>query len=206
MWLPAAPCGATVRTAGVTVRRPPLFPIRREAYGCETREAFMSDDARPAPSLIPYERWTDDALRDVVARALESAAAEGLPGEHHFYVTFRTDHPGAKLPGHLKARFPQEMTIVLQHQFEALTVDRAARLFSVRLYFGGVPATLVVPFAALTGFADPAVRYGLRFQPSMEDAAGAGEAEPAAPAEKPEPEAPAQVVSLDAFRRRPGRD
>jgi hypothetical protein len=167
----------------------------------------MSDDARPAPSLIPYERWTDDALREVVARALELAAAEGLPGEHHYYLTFRTDHPQVKLPGHLKARYPQEMTIVLQHQFEALTVDRAAQLFSVRLYFGGVPATLVVPFSALTGFADPAVRYGLRFQPSMEAApepAAEGDAE--AGEARPAPEAPAQVVSLDAFRRRPARE
>lgn len=168
----------------------------------------MSDDARPAPSLIPYERWTDDSLREVVLRALELAAKDGLPGEHHFYLTFRTDHAGAKLPGHLKARYPQEMTIVLQHQFEALQVDRVGKTFSVRLYFGGVPATLVIPFAALTGFADPSVRYGLRFQPMMEPAEKTdGPAEEPAPAGKPaEPEGPAQVVSLDAFRRRPARD
>jgi hypothetical protein len=168
----------------------------------------MSDDVRPAESLIPYERWTDDALREVVLRALELAQREGLPGDHHYYVTFRTDHPGAKLPGHLRARYPQEMTIVLQHQFEALQVDRAAGQFSVRLYFGGVPATLAVPLAALTGFADPAVRYGLRFQPALEDAAAA---EPPAaeepPAPKPgEPDGQAQVVSLDAFRRKPARE
>jgi hypothetical protein len=168
----------------------------------------MSDDARPAESLIPYERWTDDALREVVLRALELAQREGLPGEHHYYVTFRTDHPGAKLPGHLKARYPQEMTIVLQHQFEALHVDRGAGLFSVRLYFGGVPATLVVPLAALTGFADPAVRYGLRFQPVIEDAAAAEPpAAEAPPAPTPgEPDGQAQVVSLDAFRRKPARE
>jgi hypothetical protein len=108
----------------------------------------------------------------------------------------------------LLSKYPDEMTIVLQHQFEALTVDRAARLFSVRLHFGGVPSTLVVPFAALTGFADPAVRYGLRFQPVMEQPAEpVAEDAPAAaePAAAP-PEAPAQVVSLDAFRRRPARD
>jgi len=168
----------------------------------------MSDDASPAPSLIPYERWTDDALREVVLRALELASKDGLPGEHHFYITFRTDHPAAKLPGHLRARYPQEMTIVLQHQFEALQVDRAANQFSVRLYFGGVPATLVVPFAALTGFADPAVRYGLRFQPALEGAVTAEAPEEAAAPPKPaaDGEAPAQVVSLDAFRRRPARD
>jgi hypothetical protein len=164
----------------------------------------MSDDARQAPGLIPYERWTEEALREVVLRALELAAAEGLPGEHHYYLTFRTDHPGTRLPGHLKAKYPQEMTIVLQHQFEALTVDRARRQFSVQLYFGGVPATLLVPFGALTGFADPSVRFGLRFEPIEAEAAP----EPAsAPAPAPaEPEGPAQVVSLDAFRRRPARD
>lgn len=165
----------------------------------------MSDDVRPSQSLIPYERWTDDALREVVARALELAAKEGLPGEHHYYLTFRTDHPGTKLPGHLKARYPQEMTIVLQHQFEALTVDRLANFFSVRLYFGGVPATLVVPFAALTGFADPSVRYGLRFQPVME-VAGPAPTEGPSPEEAAPAEAPAQVVRLDAFRRRPARE
>ncbi|MBU8538806.1 SspB family protein [Falsiroseomonas tokyonensis] len=168
----------------------------------------MSDDARPAESLIPYERWTDDALREVVMRALDVAATSGLPGEHHFYITFRTDHPGTRVPGHLKARYPQEMTVVLQHQFEGLTVDRAAGFFSVRLHFGGVPATLQVPFAALTGFADPAVRYGLRFQPQMDAPAEEAAAPPAAELEAPAaaPEAPAQVVSLDAFRRRPARD
>jgi hypothetical protein len=164
----------------------------------------MSDNASPAESLIPYEAWTDDALREVVARALELAGSQGLPGEHHFYLTFRTDHPGTKIPGHLKARYPQEMTIVLQHQFEALTVDRAARIFSVQLYFGGVPATLVIPFGALTGFADPAVRYGLRFQPQLDTAATPEAAEDPTP--PPVPEGPAQVVSLDAFRRKPARE
>jgi len=168
----------------------------------------MSDDARPAQGLVPYERWTDDALREVVARALELAAKEGLPGEHHYYLTFRTDHPGTRVPGHLKAKYPQEMTVVLQHQFEALTVDRAAGTFSVRLHFGGVGSTLLVPFAALTGFADPSVRYGLRFEPVLEPTAAPA---PATTAEPPAeagttPEAPAQVVSLDAFRRRPARD
>jgi hypothetical protein len=176
----------------------------------------MSDDAQTAESLIPYERWTDDALREVVIRAIELAASTGLPGEHHYYITFRTDHPGTKVPGHLKARYPQEMTVVLQHQYEALAVDRAAGFFTVRLHFGGVPSTLVVPFVALTGFADPAVRFGLRFQPTQEAMAEEPtEAEPelpAAPAPAPAPapagapEAPAQVVSLDAFRRRPARD
>jgi hypothetical protein len=166
----------------------------------------MSDDARPAESLIPYERWTDDALREVVARSLELAATKGLPGEHHFYITFRTDHPGTRIPGHLKARYPQEMTVVLQHQYEGLAVDRAAGQFGVRLHFGGVPSQLLIPFAALTGFADPAVRYGLRFQPVMDQVVVAAAPEAEAEAEAPPAEAPAQIVSLDAFRRRPARD
>ncbi len=167
----------------------------------------MSEEAKQAESLLPYDRWTEDALREVVARALEHTSAHGLPGEHHFYLTFRTDHPGVSMPGHLKARYPQEMTIVLQHRFWDLKVDRRAGFFSVGLSFGGVPATLVVPFTALTAFADPQVRYGLRFEGRVEEAAAqpspAAEApaEPAAPAAAPTP----QVVSLDAFRRRPAR-
>lgn len=164
----------------------------------------MSEEARQAQSLLPYDRWTEDALREVVVRALEHTAAHGLAGEHHFYLTFRTDHPGVSMPGHLRARYPQEMTIVLQHRFWDLKVDRRADSFSVGLSFGGVPATLVVPFTALTAFADPYVRYGLRFEARVE----AAEAEPA-PAEAPEEPAaptPPRVVRLDAFRRRPARD
>ncbi|GGG43083.1 hypothetical protein GCM10010964_33160 [Caldovatus sediminis] len=163
----------------------------------------MSEEARQTESLLPYDRWTEDALREVVARALEHTAEHGLAGEHHFYLTFRTDHPGVSMPGHLKARYPQEMTIVLQHRFWDLAVDRQVGAFSVGLSFGGVPATLVVPFAAVTAFADPHVRFGLRFEPRMEGAAAP--AEPAAPV-APEAAPAPQVVSLDAFRRRPARD
>lgn len=170
----------------------------------------MSDDAAPPESLLPYDVWAEEALREVALRALERAAAEGLPGEHHFYLTFRTDHPGTVVPGHLKARYPQEITIVLQHQFEDLEVDRAAGRFGVTLYFGGVPSRLTVPFGALTTFHDPHVRFGLRFPamgmeaPPFTDAPEAAEEEEKeAAAEASPPQAgPAQVVSLDAFRRR----
>ncbi|MFN3448588.1 MAG: SspB family protein [Roseococcus sp.] len=164
----------------------------------------------PPNSLLPYEEWAGRALRAVAVDALEHAAREGLPGEHHFYLSFRTDHPGARIPAHLKAKYPREMTIVLQHRFWDLKVDRAQRHFSVGLSFGGVPATLVVPFAALTAFQDPHAQFGLRFEPEFEgqeDAAGLPEAAPpaaeAAPPATPEA-APAQpqVVSLDAFRRK----
>ena len=164
----------------------------------------------PPTSLLPYEEWAGRALRAVAVDALEHAAREGLPGEHHFYLSFRTDHPGTQVPGHLKAKYPREMTIVLQHRFWDLKVDRAQRRFSVGLSFGGVPASLVVPFAALTAFQDPHAQFGLRFEPELEgqeDAAGLPEPSPEAPvAESPAPaEAPApqpQVVSLDAFRRK----
>ena len=168
--------------------------------------ARMSDDAAPPESLLPYDIWAEEALREVAIRALESAAKDGLPGEHHFYLTFRTDHPGTTVPGHLKARYPQEITIVLQHQFEDLVVDRAAGRFSVTLYFGGVPSRLVVPFGALTMFHDPHVRFGLRFQPLMEETEPALPPVEEAPTAPAEPEGPAQVVSLDAFRRRPARE
>jgi hypothetical protein len=172
--------------------------------------ARMSDEAAPPDSLLPYDAWAEEALREVAVRALEHVVAQGLPGDHHFYLTFRTDHPGTTVPGHLKARYPQEITIVLQHQFEDLQVDRAAQRFAVTLFFGGVPSRLVVPFGALTMFHDPQVRFGLRFPvlgmdaPAFDDAPAQPAADaPAAPAD---PSAPAQVVSLDAFRRKPARD
>jgi uncharacterized protein len=168
----------------------------------------MEDDQEQRPeSLLPYDDWTEDALRHVVTRALAHVAAEGLPGQHHFYITFRTDYPGVELPDRLRSQYPQEMTIVLQHQFWDLKVDQAARKVSVGLSFGGIPASLVIPLAAVTAFADPAIRFGLRFRPASPEAAGASQ--PQAPAETPAAlpappaEEPPQVVSLDAFRRRP---
>ncbi len=163
----------------------------------------MSDSSARPESLLPYAFWTEEALRAVVQDSLAHVAQHGLPGEHHFYLTFRTDHPGVAIPGHLRARYPQEMTVVLQHKFWDLSVDRGAGTFSVGLSFGGVPAMLTVPFAAMTAFADPSVRFGLRFQgtPAREDAAL--EPEPAAAAAA---SGPSQVVSLDSFRRRPARD
>ncbi|WP_338661881.1 ClpXP protease specificity-enhancing factor SspB [Pararoseomonas sp. SCSIO 73927] len=174
----------------------------------------MSDSAPPPESLLPYDRWTEEAMRNVALRALEFAARNGLPGEHHFYLTFRTDHPETKVPGHLKARYPQEMTIVLQHQFWDLKVDRGEQKVSVGLSFGGVAATLVIPFAALVAFWDPHVRVGLRFGDAViPEAEAEAVPEPVEPESPPAPEdsagrgdAPAQVVSLDAFRRRPTKE
>ena len=166
------------------------------------------EDARPErpESLLPYDAWTEEALRHVVVRALAYAGAHGLPGEHHFYVSFRTDRSGVIIPQRLLAQYPHEMTIVLQHQFWDLQVDEAAGWFSIGLSFGGIPTTLTVPFSAVTAFADPHVQFGLRFRPQGEDAANDKDQDPPPdkpePAPPPPPEAP-QVVSLDAFRKRP---
>lgn len=167
----------------------------------------MEDDQEQRPeSLLPYEQWTETALRQVVAQAIAHVAVHGLPGDHHFYLTFRTDHPGVVIPPRLRAQYPQEMTIVLQHQFWDLQMDAEAGLFSVGLSFGGVPASLVIPLGAVTGFADPYVRFGLRFHAtSVPETAEEEEPEAGAEvtdAEAETPDAAPQVVSLDAFRRR----
>jgi hypothetical protein len=162
----------------------------------------MEDDTEPRPeSLLPYEDWIEAAMRQVVAQAVTYVAENGLPGEHHFYLTFRTDHPGVVIPARLRAQYPQEMTIVLQHQFWDLKMDAEAGLISVGLSFGGVPASLTIPLDAVIGFVDPHIRYGLRFRtPGTADPVDAPDTEPA---EGPKPDATPQVVSLDAFRRRP---
>lgn len=171
----------------------------------------MEDDQEQRPeSLLPYEEWIETALRQVVAQAIEHAAIHGLPSPHHFYLTFRTDHPGTQIPTRLREQYPEEMTIVLQHQFWDLKLDREANTISVGLSFGGIPSTLVIPLDAIIGFADPYIRYGLRFRPIMPDpsqdvaeATDAAEPDVAAEAEEGEKADPGpQVVSLDAFRRR----
>ena len=163
----------------------------------------MEDDTEQRPeSLLPYEDWTETAMRQVVVQAVSHAAANGLPGEHHFYITFRTDHPGVVIPPRLRAQYPQEMTIVLQHQFWDLKMDTEAGLISVGLSFGGVPASLVIPLGAVTGFADPlrALRPAL---PCRRAAGDCADARSPKPVEAEKPDATPQVVSLDAFRRRP---
>lgn len=115
-------------------------------------------------SLIPYDEIVQEALRAVVGRVLNSVANGGgtLPGEHHFYITFKTQGPGVDIPQRLIERFPDEMTIVLQNRFWDLTVD--ASKFSVGLSFNQIPSKLVIPYSAITGFHDPAVNFELRFQ------------------------------------------
>ncbi len=118
----------------------------------------------PADSLIPYDEIVQEALRAVVGRVLGQIVEGGgvLPGEHHFYITFKTGAPGVAIPQHLKERFPDEMTIVLQNKFWDLAVLEDH--FTVGLSFNQMPAKLEIPFAAITAFVDPAVDFGLQFQ------------------------------------------
>jgi uncharacterized protein len=160
-----------------------------------------------AEDLIGYDTLTQEAMRGVVRAALSRAiGARGLPGRHHFYITFKSQAPGVVLPDHLKSRYPDEMTIVLEHQFWDLEVfpDR----FRVILKFGGQPYPIVAPFAALTRFYDPSVRFGLQFDAlgggslMTEEETSAVEAQEA-PVEEPAAETgTAAVVSLDAFRKK----
>lgn len=118
---------------------------------------------------LSYERMVEDALRGVLRQALKITEAQGLPGAHHFYITFDTTHPGLKIAPSLKALHPNEMTIVLQHQFWDLVVgdDR----FEITLSFSGVSQRLSVPFAAVTAFADPHAKFGLQFHVEFEERA-----------------------------------
>ena len=120
-------------------------------------------------SLIHYDEIVQEALRAVVGRVLGEVQASGgnLPGEHHFYITFKTAAPGVSIPAHLKERFPDEMTIVIQNKFWDLKVD--ADGFSVGLSFNQIPSKLQVPFSAITAFVDPSVDFGLQFQTSVPD-------------------------------------
>lgn len=163
---------------------------------------------------MQYDRMMEGALRSVVREALGVAASAGLPGEHHFYVTFRTDYPGVEIPARLRSRHPEEMTIVLQHQFWGLEVD--ANQFQVTLSFDRVHETLKIPLAAVTAFVDPSVQFGLQFPHVAASVATlkatpakkietptAAPADDAAPAASDAPaDASARVVALDAFRKK----
>ncbi|HLJ64029.1 MAG TPA: ClpXP protease specificity-enhancing factor SspB [Stellaceae bacterium] len=146
--------------------------------------------------LLGYEAMVEAALRGVVRGALAQVAARGLPGSHHFYVTFRTRHPGVSLPDFLKSRYPEEMTITLQYQFWDLEVREEE--FSVLLTFQDEPHRLTIPFAAITTFADPAVKFGLQFQ-VIETKPDTAATPPPAPLGA---EQQGQVVALDAFRKK----
>jgi hypothetical protein len=179
------------------------------------------------PDQIRYDLLTQQALRGVVRAVLSDAARKGLPGEHHFYIAFDTNADGVHMPDRLRSQYPEEMTIILQHQFWDLKVGDDE--FEVGLSFGGVPTKLVIPFEAVKGFFDPSVQFGLQFEEVSEEdgqrpvpanvqhklverrkgrpapaATQLAEAPPAPAAPEPEPEPPsdggAEVVRLDRFR------
>lgn len=154
--------------------------------------------------LLRYDKMVEDALRGVVRQSLAQVAKNGFPGNHHFYLTFRTHEPGVAIPEHLSAQYPEEMTIVLQFQYWGLEVGDEA--FEVTLSFNKQHERLHIPFSALTGFVDPAVQFGLQFkgeviagQPEKPDAEGPPVA---SPDQGTAPTPPGQVVALDAFRKK----
>ena len=170
------------------------------------------------PDHIRYDLLTQQALRGVVRNVLVDAAKKGLPGEHHFYISFDTRAEGVRLSERLRAQYPEQMTVILQHQFWDLTVTDTG--FEVGLSFGGIPERLIVPFSAIKSFLDPSVKFGLQFDTSdvaevspetlpaapapSAVAVPASASEPAESAE--EPTAPnqggAEVVRLDRFRKK----
>ena len=160
----------------------------------------------PGQDLMNYEALAQEALRGVVKAALKmSATPDGPPGAHHFYVTFQTTAPGVSGPPDLLSKYPEEMTIVLQHQYWDLAPGET--FFAVTLKFGGQPNRLSVPYSAVTRFYDPSVQFLLQFEPPAaaageepEEAAPAG-AKALAPAEGGEGDEP-KVISLDQFRKK----
>ncbi len=164
----------------------------------------MSDDEE---NVLRYDKMVEFALRGVVRQAVEEVMADGLPEEHHFYITFITDYPGVNIPSYLRDRYPGEMTIVLQFQFYDLDVDDERMV--VTLSFNNVPERLEIPLAAITIFADPSVNFALQFQPIGEDLEP-DDFEPTDPSDKPtkdkdekgDDEKKGEVVSLDQFRKK----
>jgi hypothetical protein len=181
-------------------------PIRRQ---------HNATGPKMATDHIRYDVLARDALRGVLRRVLADAAEHGLPGEHHFFITFLSTAEGVKLSPRLLAQYPEEMTIILQHQFWDLEVSEGR--FEVGLSFGGIPERLMVPFNAIKSFFDPSVQFGLQFEPSDAAAETPAANLPAAPApsavtapapveqNRDEPAKPgegAEVVRLDRFRKK----
>jgi hypothetical protein len=153
----------------------------------------MTDDYLNYPSLI------DNAMRGMVRDVMRRVQADGLPGEHHFYISYDTQHAGVKMSDQLRAKYPKNITIVMQHQFWDFKVEEAQ--FHVTLSFGGAPEKLTVPFAALTAFADPSIKFGLQFQQTVAtDEAALPEITGVETTEGDD--GAAEIISLDAFRKK----
>ena len=160
-----------------------------------------------ADDLFRYDLMVETALRGVVRDALRKAAERGLPGNHHFYITFKTRAPGVHIPAYLVERYPDEMTIVLQFQFWDLEILEDQ--FSVTRSFNDIREPLTIPFEALTGFADPSVQFGLQFQQTENGETPAGDDDPDG-GDTPEDSddgstddgGTGEVVSLDQFRKK----
>ena len=118
-------------------------------------------------AILRYDIWIEEALRGVIRRSLTTVEEFGLPDDHHFYITFKTDHPDVNIADWLRAEYPDEMTIVMQHQFDDLGVGEDG--FTIKLRFGGRPERLDVPFEAITSFADPSVSFGLQLKSLDQD-------------------------------------
>jgi len=167
----------------------------------------MSDDDLTGENVLRYDRMVENALRGVVKEAIEEVMKDGLPEEHHFYITFITDYPGVKIPDYLRDRYPGEMTIVLQFQFYDLDVNDER--MQVTLSFNNVPEKLEIPLAAITIFADPSVNFALQFQPMGDDSDPELDPDDDIPTssddddkDKDGEKKTGEVVSLDNFRKK----
>lgn len=155
----------------------------------------MNDTNQPE-DLIRYDVLTQEALRDVIKRVLEEVSATGLPGEHHFFITFRTDHPGVKLSSRMRQRYPEEMTIVIQHSFWDLKVSE--KEFEIDLSFDDILERLRIPFDSLKGFFDPHVKFGVQFDAEVIEAANAdGEASQEPSKNLPQVASPRELSKTD---------
>ena len=150
---------------------------------------------------IDYGNLMHRAMRGLIQSVLEDVAQNGLPGAHHFFITFDTTHPGVAIADWLRSRYPEEMTVVIQHWFENLEVEDD--LFRVSLNFGNQPEPMVIPFDAVRTFVDPSVEFGLRFESQSDDGEDEDEDDTEAEidAEEDPPQRDAEVVSLDQFRK-----
>ena len=149
---------------------------------------------------IDYGNLMHRAMRGLIQTVLQDVARDGLPGAHHFFITFDTTHPGVAIADWLRARYPAEMTVVIQHWFENLTVTDDG--FSVTLNFGNQPEPLVIPFDAVRTFVDPSVEFGLRFEThDDDDDSDEDEGDDDDGDDDPPPQQDAQILSLDKFRK-----